>query len=121
MQYAYYTIDSIWSRLGRLTAVRAAEATGNGVARGLLAYGRPGIATCWTALEVGVHNLTACRSTGSRHRDQLKWRMPSQSTSVHPVIGLPVITTRPMFGSGWLVSRLSLAFLVFISVQHMMA
>src|SRR6202008_609167 len=43
-----------------------------------------------------------------------KFRMPSHSTRFQPAAGLPVITTRPMFGRGWLVSRLSLAFLVFI-------
>ena len=47
--------------------------------------------------------------------------MPSQSTSVHPSAGLPVITTRPVFGNGWLVSRLVLPFLVFISVHAMIA
>ncbi|VBA35995.1 hypothetical protein LAUMK13_00952 [Mycobacterium innocens] len=31
---------------------------------------------------------------------QVKLRMPSQSTSFQPSIGLPVTTTRPMLGSG---------------------
>lgn len=47
--------------------------------------------------------------------------MPSHSTSLQPVTGLPVITTRPMLGSGWVVSRLSLEFRAFISVQIMIA
>ncbi|COX80454.1 Uncharacterised protein [Mycobacterium tuberculosis] len=32
-----------------------------------------------------------------------------------------MITTRPMLGSGWVVSRLSLEFRAFISVQIMIA
>src|SRR3984957_20147591 len=47
--------------------------------------------------------------------------MPSQSTNVHPIAGLPVTTTRPRFGRGWLVARLSLGFLTFINVQYMIA
>ncbi|CAG6938084.1 hypothetical protein PICSAR118_04591 [Mycobacterium avium subsp. paratuberculosis] len=35
------------------------------------------------------------------------------------MIGLPLITTRPVLGSGWVFIRLSLALRVFISVHTM--
>lgn len=46
--------------------------------------------------------------------------MPFQSTSVQPLVGLPVITTRPPLGSGCWASR-SLGFFTFISAQYLMA